>query len=316
MVVNTLGPVNQKLGPIEDRFIKFETIGSGAYGVVYKAMDRRNQSIVALKKVKLHHNDTDGIPSSSLREIGILKDLKHPNVVRLLDVQMCPTSIYLVFEHLELDLKKLLNKYKDGLQPLLVKHYMWQLLQGLAYCHAHRVLHRDLKLQNLLVDRVGNIKLADFGLARSIGLPIRTYTHEVVTLWYRAPELLLKTDYYGPSVDIWSLGCIFAEMLTNRTLFTGESEIDQLYRIFRSLGTPNEDSWPGFSDTQEASYFSDFKGRGVDSYIGDKDPLATDLLTKFLAYNPATRISAKQALAHEYLDGAGDIDRSKLKIIS
>lgn len=303
-------------GQIEDRFTKFEAIGSGAYGVVFKARDRRDQSVVALKKIKLNNSDTDedGVPSSSLREIGLLKDLKHPNVLRLLDVQICETNLYLVFEHLDLDLKKLLDRHKCGLPPLLVKTYMWQLLQGLAYCHAHRVLHRDLKLQNLLVDRKGNIKLADFGLARSIGLPIRTYTHEVVTLWYRSPELLLKTTHYGPSVDLWSLGCIFAEMQTNRTLFPGDSEIDQIYRIFRTLGTPDEVSWPSFRDMPEYRHFAKFKGRGVESYIGNDDPQAVDLLGKFLTYDPANRISAKQALSHAYLHGVSDIQPSSLKI--
>uniref|UniRef100_A0A8C2SPR2 cyclin-dependent kinase n=1 Tax=Coturnix japonica TaxID=93934 RepID=A0A8C2SPR2_COTJA len=122
---------------------------------------------------------------------------------------------------------------------------MFQLLQGLAFCHAHRVLHRDLKPQNLLINADGAIKLADFGLARAFGVPVRTYTHEVVTLWYRAPEILLGCKYYSTAVDIWSLGCIFAEMVTRRALFPGDSEIDQLFRIFRTLGTPDEASWPG-----------------------------------------------------------------------
>lgn len=320
MVVKTRDKLKKALGQIEDRFAKFEPIGSGAYGVVYRARDRRDQSVVALKKIKINsktHSDVhsdDGVPSSSLREIGLLKDLKHPNVLRLLDVQICETNLYLVFEHLDLDLKKLLERHKTGLPAPLVKSYMWQLLLGLAYCHAHRILHRDLKLQNLLVDRLGNIKLADFGLARSIGLPIRTYTHEVVTLWYRSPELLLKTTFYGPSIDMWSLGCIFAEMQTNKILFPGESEIDQIYRIFRTLGTPDETSWPDFRNMPEYRHFAKFKGRGVESYIGDHDKNACSLLSKFLTYDPTRRISAKQALAHPYLDGASKIKPSMLKI--
>lgn len=301
---------------IEDRFSNLQSIGSGAYGVVYKACDRRDQSVVALKKIKLNNSDTDedGVPSSSLREIGLLKDLKHPNVLRLIDVQFCETNLYLVFEHLDLDLKKLLDRSKSGLVPQLVKSYMWQLLQGLAYCHARRVLHRDLKLQNLLVDRKGNIKLADFGLARSIGLPIRTYTHEVVTLWYRSPELLLKATHYGPSVDLWSLGCIFAELQTNRILFPGDSEIDQIYRIFRTLGTPDETNWPGFYSMPEYRRFAKFSGRCLGSYIGYEDPHALDLLNKFLTYDPSTRISAKQALSHPYLEGAADIKPAVQKL--
>lgn len=317
MVAKTRVRSKKPLGKIHERFTRFEPIGSGAYGVVYKARDKqRENSVVALKKVKLNNDETDedGVPSSSLREIGLLKDLRHPNVLRLLDVQICETSLYLVFEHLDLDLKKLLERHKNGLPPLLVKHYMWQLLLGLAYCHAHRVLHRDLKLQNLLVDKKGNIKLADFGLARSIGLPIRTYTHEVVTLWYRSPELLLKTTHYGPEVDLWSLGCIFAEMQTNRILFPGDSEIDQIYRIFRTLGTPDDESWPSFRDMPEYRCFAKTKGRGVEAYIGDKDPHAVDLLSRFLTYDPVSRISAKEALNHSYLEGATEIDPSTIKI--
>ena len=308
--------VKKKFDQIEDRFTKFENIGSGAYGDVYRARDRRDQSIVALKRIKLNSDDTDedGVPSSSLREIGLLKDLNHSNVLRLLDVQICKNSLYLVFEHLDMDLKKLLEKHRTGLPQLLVKSYMWQLLQGLSYCHSRRVLHRDLKLQNLLVDRKGNIKLADFGLARSIGLPIRTYTHEVVTLWYRSPELLLKTIHYGPSVDMWSLGCIFVEMNTNKTLFPGDSQIDQLYRIFRTLGTPNETTWPGFTSMPEYRRFAKFEGRGIETYIGNCDLAAIDLLGKFLTYDPAARISAKQALSHEYLRGASEIKYPMVKV--
>ena len=146
-----------------------------------------------------------------------------------------------------------MDSREGGLNKALVKSYLWQLLQGISHCHAHRVLHRDLKPQNLLIDKNGNIKLADFGLARSISLPIRTYTHEVVTLWYRAPEILMGSRLYGPAVDIWSIGCIFSEMATKRALFPGDSEIDQLFRIFRTLGTPNENVWPG------VSRFPDFK---------------------------------------------------------
>lgn len=317
MVAKTRSRPKKLVTKIDERFNKIEPIGSGAYGVVYKAHDKRDNSVVALKKVKLNNSDTDedGVPSSSLREIGLLKDLKHPNVLRLLDVQICESNLYLVFEHLDLDLKKLLDKHRNGLPPLLVKHYMYQLLQGLAYCHAHRVLHRDLKLQNLLVDKKGIIKLADFGLARSIGLPVRTYTHEVVTLWYRSPELLLKTIHYGPEVDLWSLGCIFAEMQTNRILFPGDSEIDQIYRIFRTLGTPDDETWPSFREMPEYRYFTKFKGRGVDAYIGNQDLHAVDLLGRFLTYDPSIRISAKQALAHPYLEGAIKIDPSTIRIL-
>ncbi|CAJ0918080.1 unnamed protein product [Ranitomeya imitator] len=167
-------------------------------------------------------------------------------LARLLDVIHTENKLYLVFEFLNQDLKKFMDSSNiTGIPLALVKSYMFQLLQGLAFCHSHRILHRDLKPQNLLINSDGAIKLADFGLARAFGVPVRTYTHEVVTLWYRAPEILLGCKYYSTAVDIWSLGCIFAEMITRRALFPGDSEIDQLFRIFRTLGTPDETTWPG-----------------------------------------------------------------------
>ncbi|XP_014816049.1 PREDICTED: cyclin-dependent kinase 2, partial [Calidris pugnax] len=168
--------------------------------------------------------------------------------LRLLDVIHTENKLYLVFEFLHQDLKKFMDSSSiSGIALPLIKSYLFQLLQGLAFCHAHRVLHRDLKPQNLLINADGAIKLADFGLARAFGVPVRTYTHEVVTLWYRAPEILLGCKYYSTAVDIWSLGCIFAPGwgITRRALFPGDSEIDQLFRIFRTLGTPDEAAWPG-----------------------------------------------------------------------
>ena len=128
-----------------------------------------------------------------------------------------------------------------------LQSYMFQMIAGLNFCHARRILHRDLKPQNLLIDRSGALKLADFGLARAFGIPVRTYTHEVVTLWYRAPEILLGQQQYSTPVDMWSIGTIFAEMVMKCPLYPGDSEIDELFKIFRTLGTPNEELWPGVS---------------------------------------------------------------------
>ena len=165
-----------------------------------------------------------------------MKELQHPNIVLLSDVLMQEAKLYLIFEFLTMDLKKYMdtNVPKDGqMDPKLMKSYTYQLLQGLLFCHQRRVLHRDLKPANLLIDKNGVIKLADFGLARAFGIPVRVYTHEVVTLWYRAPEILLGSQKYSCPIDIWSLGTIFAEMLNKKPLFQGDSEIDQLFRIFR-----------------------------------------------------------------------------------
>lgn len=159
------------------------------------------------------NSESEGVPSTAIREISLLKDLKHSSIIQLYDIIVADSSLYMVFELLDMDLKRLLDKAKEIFVPKLVKSYMYQLLDAIAFCHLNRILHRDLKPQNLLVDDRGHIKLADFGLARSFNIPMRAYTHEVVTLWYRAPEILLGTKLYATGVDLWSLGCIFAEMV-------------------------------------------------------------------------------------------------------
>ncbi|NXW46469.1 CDK3 kinase, partial [Nyctiprogne leucopyga] len=286
---------------VREVFENVEKIGEGTYGVVYKARNKHTGQLVALKKIRLD-TETEGVPSTAIREISLLKELEHPNIVRLLDVIHSQKKLYLVFEYLNQDLKKYLNSSQTGELPLsLVKNYLFQLLQGVNFCHSHRVIHRDLKLQNLLINEAGVIKLADFGLARTFGVPLRTYTHEVVTLWYRAPEILLRCQYYSPAVDIWSIGCIFAEMVTRKTLFQGDSEIDQLFQIFRTLGTPTEVTWPGV--TQLPDYKEDFPKwtrKEMKQITPTLDQDGVDLLVQFLLYDPSSRISAEAALHHQY----------------
>ncbi len=165
-------------------------------------------------------------------------------------------------------------------------------------------MHRDLKPQNLLIDKRGVMKLADFGLARAYGLPIKNYTHEVVTLWYRAPEILMGQRQYSTSVDLWSVGCIFAEMAMKKPLFAGDSEVDQLLKIFKSMGTPTEEVWPGVTKLKDYKItFPRFKAMPIASVVGkDMDPLAVDLLSKLIALYPNNRISAKLALQHVSLE--------------
>ena len=191
--------------------------------------------------------EDEGIPSTAIREISLLRELRHPNIVRLYDVVHTERKLTLVFEYLDQDLKKYLDVCESGLDSTIVKSLLYQLLTGVAYCHHHRVLHRDLKPQNLLINREGELKLADFGLARAFGIPVRSYTHEVVTLWYRAPDVLLGSRKYSTPVDIWSIGCIFAEMVNGSPLFTGSTEETQVDTIFRNLGTPDDSICPGMS---------------------------------------------------------------------
>ncbi|KAH7640846.1 LOW QUALITY PROTEIN: cyclin-dependent kinase 2 [Dermatophagoides farinae] len=286
---------------IDKKYRKIEKIGEGSYGIVYKAIDQENGGLVALKKIRLN-SDSEGAPSTAIREISLLKSIKHKNVVSLIDVIHCDTNLYLVFEYLNQDLKKLLdNTSTNGLPSKLIKSYVWQLLQGISYCHANQVIHRDMKPQNLLIDIDGYIKIGDFGLGRSIMIPMRIYTHEVVTLWYRAPEILLGTQYYGFSVDIWSIGCIFAEMSSKKALFSGDSEIDQLYRIFRTLGTPDEKLWPDVVKLCDyKSNFPKWKRQNMKELLPNLDDNAIDLLNRLLTYDPNQRIPALKALNHKY----------------
>eukprot|EP01102_Stenamoeba_stenopodia_P003810 TRINITY_DN13948_c0_g1_i1.p1 TRINITY_DN13948_c0_g1~~TRINITY_DN13948_c0_g1_i1.p1 ORF type:complete len:304 (+),score=72.43 TRINITY_DN13948_c0_g1_i1:52-963(+) len=288
---------------LEEDYEKIEKIGEGTYGVVYKAKDLRTNEIVALKKIRLE-TEEDGVPSTTIREISLLKELSnHPNIVKLIDVIHQEQKLFLVFEFLDHDLKRYLDSLGDGcyLHPKLIKSYVFQLLKGIAFCHAHRILHRDLKPQNLLIDRAGGLKLADFGLARAINIPVRTYTHAIVTLWYRAPEILLGATQYSTPVDIWSVGCIFAEIVTKRPLLPGDSEIDELFKIFIKFGTPNEAVWPGV--TSFPNYFNNFPqwpATPLEQFVPRLDPDGMDLLKKMLVYVPGQRISAKAALRHPY----------------
>jgi cyclin-dependent kinase 1 len=264
-----------------------------------------------LKKIRLE-SEEEGVPSTAIREISLLKELQHPNIVCLEDVLMQENKLYLVFEFLSMDLKRYMDTIPSGqyMDPMLVKSYCYQILEGILFCHQRRVLHRDLKPQNLLIDSKGVIKLADFGLARAFGIPVRVYTHEVVTLWYRAPEVLLGSPRYSTPVDIWSIGCIFAEMGTKRPLFHGDSEIDQLFRIFRTLTTPTEETWPGVTSLPDYKpTFPAWKTNTIASSVKQLDDNGVDVLQKMLIYDPTVRISAKAAMTHPYFM---DLDKSTL----
>ncbi|KMT00218.1 hypothetical protein BVRB_1g020320 isoform A [Beta vulgaris subsp. vulgaris] len=290
-----------------DQYEKVEKIGEGTYGVVYKARDKVTNETIALKKIRLEQED-EGVPSTAIREISLLKEMQHGNIVRLQDVVHSEKRLYLVFEYLDLDLKKHMDSSPDfAKDPRMIKRFLYQILRGIAYCHSHRVLHRDLKPQNLLIDRQTNaLKLADFGLARAFGIPVRTFTHEVVTLWYRAPEILLGSRHYSTPVDVWSVGCIFAEMVNQKPLFPGDSEIDELFKIFRTLGTPSEETWPGVTSLPDfKSSFPKWISKDLSAIVPNLDPAGIDLLNKMLCLDPSKRITARNALEHEYFKDIG-----------
>mmetsp|Transcript_21512 Transcript_21512/g.54191 ORF Transcript_21512/g.54191 Transcript_21512/m.54191 type:complete len:309 (-) Transcript_21512:485-1411(-) len=292
-----------------DNYERLEKVGKGTYGVVYKARDA-NGDIFALKEIGLEAED-EGIPSTAIREIALLKELQHPNIVRLYDVIHTESELTLVFEFLDQDLKKLLDLCDGGLDADTCRSFMCQLLRGVAYCHQQRVLHRDLKPQNLLINREGALKLADFGLARAFGIPVRSYTHEVVTLWYRSPDVLLGSRKYSTPVDLWSCGCIFAEMINGKPLFPGNTDRDQLQRIFHILGTPSPMTWPSVVELPEwKSDFPRYEGRTWEQIAGQiddrqkvLDEFGLDLLSLFLQYDPINRISARNSLEHDYFRG-------------
>lgn len=295
-----------------DAYRKIEKVGEGTYGIVYKGEHKPTKKTVALKKIRLQADD-EGVPSTAIREISMLKELKHCNIVGLLEVVNENNVLFLVFEFLTMDLKKYLDTMipKDQyIDKQLLKSYTYQILLAIKYCHSHRVLHRDLKPHNLLINENGILKVADFGLARAFGVPVRAYTHEVVTLWYRAPEILLGQLRYSCPVDIWSVGCIFAEMANKRPLFHGDSEIDQIFRIFRTKGTPTELQWQGVTELPDYKpTFPKWPILPLKNAVPRLEDKGLELLESMLEYKPADRISAKRALKHPYFD---DLDKSAL----
>ena len=301
--------MEENLEEAERRFeSNYETIekvllGEGTYGKVYKARSVRTGEAVAMKQMKLDAQK-EGVPSTAIREIALLKELVHPNVVRILDVFCNPNKLVLVFEFLENDLKKYMKALNGPLSPSTVNNFAYQLCRGVEFCHANRIIHRDLKPQNLLINDQLLLKIADFGLARAFAVPVPAYTHEVVTVWYRPPEILLGAKLYSVPVDLWSIGCVIGEMATGAPLFAGDSEIDTIFKIFQKLGTPSEQVWPGVSELPDyKASFPKWPPRGWAQIRNTKQQVGTDgidLLENLMCYAPTRRLSACRALQHTY----------------
>ncbi|XP_003737981.1 cyclin-dependent kinase 11B [Galendromus occidentalis] len=290
-----------------EEFHCLNRIEEGTYGVVYRAKCKLTNEIVALKRLKME-NEKEGFPITSLREIHTLLKAQHPNIVTVREIVVGSNmdKIYIVMDYVEHDLKSLMETMKAPFLTGEVKTLMIQLLRAVAHMHDNWILHRDLKTSNLLLSHKGILKVGDFGLGREYGSPLKNYTPIVVTLWYRAPELLLGSKEYSCPIDVWSVGCIFGELLTMAPLFPGKSEIDELNKIFKALGTPSEKIWPGYNELPMVKKFS-FEHQPF-NHLRKKisEDKLTDtgfkLLNKLLTYCPQKRITAEEALHHEWFE--------------
>ncbi|XP_041986175.1 cyclin-dependent kinase 6 [Aricia agestis] len=290
------------------KYEELNVIGTGAYGTVYKARDLHNGGqIVAMKKVKVALTE-DGIPLSTLREIALLRQLeayRHPNIVRLLDVCHGGQSmerehqlvLFLVFEHVEQDLDSYLKRAPGPLSENRIKSMSYDILSGVDFLHSHRIVHRDLKPHNLLVTSTGRVKLADFGLAKTYDTEMKL-TSVVVTLWYRPPEVLLGASY-NTAVDVWSCGCVLAQLHTRTPLLQGSCDTEQLHCIFRLIGRPSRHEWPD-NVSILADSFPEYLPQDLADVLPRTHPHAVDLIKGMLVFDPAKRLTALDCLEHPY----------------
>ncbi|KAL3276139.1 hypothetical protein HHI36_020858 [Cryptolaemus montrouzieri] len=280
------------------RYEKIEFLGEGQFATVFKARDIETDNIVAVKKIKIgsRQEAQDGINRTALREIKLLQELHHENLIGLLDAFGHMSNVSLVFDFMDTDLEIIIKENTIILTTANIKSYLLQTLQGLEYLHLNWILHRDLKPNNLLVNSDGILKIGDFGLAKLYGSPSRLMTHQVVTRWYRAPELLFGAKQYGTCIDMWAVGCILGELLLRVPLFPGESDLDQLTKIFGVFGNPTEEIWPGLKtlvDYIEFKPFTPIPLKNIFTAAGDD---LLDLLEALLVLNPNKRKTCTQCL--------------------
>lgn len=284
------------------RYEKIKFLGEGQFATVYKARDVEKEKIVAVKKIKVGSQAEirDGINRTALREIKLLFEVYHENVLGLLDVFGYKSNVSLVFDYMDTDLEVIIKDTSIVLTAANIKSYMLMTLLGLEHLHLSWILHRDLKPNNLLVNSEGVLKIADFGLAKVYGSPSRINTHQVVTRWYRSPELLFGARHYSVGVDMWAVGCILAELLLRVPFLPGESDLDQLTRIFQTLGTPTEETWPGVTGLQDYIQFKTFPGMPLKHIFTAAGDDLLDLISALLSVNPVSRVSCTQALKMPY----------------
>jgi len=286
------------------RYERIKFLGEGTFATVYKARDLNDPTgrVVAIKKIKLGNRTEarDGINRTALREIKLLQELKHENLIELVDVFGQKSNISLVLDFMETDLEVIIRDQSIMITPPHTKAFLLATIRGLEYLHMHFVLHRDLKPNNLLIDLNGIVKIGDFGLAKQFGSPSRELTNQVVTRWYRPPELMFGARQYSTGVDMWSVGCIAAELLTRRAFLPGTSDLDQLSKIFEALGSPTEENWPNVKSLPDYVEFRATPGFPLrDIFTAAGDDLIELLQGLFYLY-PPRRLTASQALQLPY----------------
>lgn len=308
-------------------------ISSGTYGKVYKAVssNSNDKRLFAIKKFKAESKQVSsnaqqtGVSQSAIREMMLCREIQHENIVSLVQVLLKDGTISMVFEYAEHDLLQIIHFHSRSrtrqIPPSILKSILWQIINGVAYLHENWIMHRDLKPANIMITATGKVKIGDLGLGRLIRdpiLPFYSSDRVVVTIWYRAPELLLGAHDYTPAIDVWAIGCIYGEMLALSPLFKGDEikmedkkvvpfQSTQMLRIMELLGTPTEERWPGLKNYPEYYQLSSFEVRYWNNLlpqwyqtVKNRDPQGLDLLMKMLQYDPKSRITAKQALEHVF----------------
>lgn len=295
------------------RYEVVRRLGEGAFGQVHLAIDRELGEYCALKSVRCgvngSYDDDDeqglsaSLPKPLFREIQAMQQLSHPNLMPLLDVYPRGSDVILVMKYMMSDLAEILEQSPTPVPESQVKGWMQQVFRGLAFMHSKGLLHRDLKPSNLLIDSRGVLKIGDFGLARVHAEPQKgSYSHQVATRWYRAPELLYGSRRYGFGVDLWAAGCILAELLLHAPMFPGHSDIDQLMKVMKIMGTPTPESWPGLRDLPDYDKvsFIPMEPRAFADICCGCSPASLALLNAVLVLDPKQRLSAELSLRHEW----------------
>lgn len=284
------------------RYKKIAFLGEGQFATVYKAEDTECGRVVAVKKIKLGlpAEAKDGINRTALREIKLLQELRHENIIGLLDVFGHKSNISLIFDFMDTDLEVIILDQSIILKPSDIKAYLMMTLQGLEYLHVHWILHRDLKPNNLLLNSQGVLKITDFGLAKMFGSPTRPLTHQVVTRWYRSPELLFGARLYGTGIDIWAVGCIGAELMLRKPFLAGDTDLSQLTKIFEVMGSPSESNWPGVSKLPDYIKYTEMPLIPLGDIFTAAGDDFIELLNQCLVLDPTKRWIASQALQSAY----------------